>query len=175
MPLKDNKVIIDNFLDKNDLKASKEIIFSRNFPWFFSPFQTLENKDSSYFFHIFYINYRINSNFFKIVEPIIQILNPLSLINIRANCVVNRKKSDSDFHTDAFECIKLNHMTAIFYFNTNNGYTLFKDKSKVKCVENRMVIFPSSLEHKAVAQTDTERRIVVNFNFFPRDNNKQIL
>ena len=122
--------IIDNFLNKNDLKASKEFIFSKNFPWYFNPFQTLENKDSSYFFHIFYVNYKVNSNYFNLVEPFIKILNPLSLINIRANCVINRKKSNSDFHTDSFDCTKLNHMTSIFYFNTNNVNFFPRDDNK---------------------------------------------
>jgi hypothetical protein len=60
----------------------------------------------------------------------------------------------------------LKHKTAIFYINTNNGYTEFNDGTKVDSVENRMLIFPSKLSHRAVAQTDEDQRIVINFNYF---------
>lgn len=65
-------------------------------------------------------------------------------------------------HTD-FEC---DCMTSIFYVNTNNGYTLFKNNQKVKSIENRMVIFKSSEIHSSVTCTDSKVRCVINFNFF---------
>ena len=55
--------------------------------------------------------------------------------------------------------------TSILYMNTNNGYTKFKKGGKVKSVENRMVIFPSDLEHQGFTCTDNQRRVVINFNF----------
>ena len=67
------------------------------------------------------------------------------------------------FHTDF-----ANHdtyTTAIFYLNTNNGYTLFEDGTKVDSVENQIVIFHGSKKHCSVAQTDTNVRVNVNINF----------
>ena len=55
--------------------------------------------------------------------------------------------------------------TAIYYLNTNNGYTKFKKGGKVKSVENRMVVFDSTFEHAAVTSTNVDRRLVVNFNY----------
>ena len=163
-----NKEIKDNFLKENDLTLVKEEILSNRFPWFFSPTQTASTpKDSSFFFHCFYRDNRINSNFFNLIEPFLKILNPHSLINVRANCSLNRIKSNSNFHTDDLNSKNLTHKTAIFYLNTNNGYTEFeKDKEKIKSIENRLVIFPSQLSHRAVGQTDKDRRIVINFNFY---------
>ena len=161
-----SKKIKDNFLNKNDLNLIKEVILSNQFPWFFAPSQTLETKDSSYLYHCFYTDHKVNSNFFNLIEPFLKILNPHSLINVRANCLLNRKKSNSNFHTDNLGSKNLTHKTAIFYLNNNNGYNLFSDKSKVNSIENRIVIFPSNLMHRAIAQTDTERRIVINFNFY---------
>ena len=67
------------------------------------------------------------------------------------------------FHCDRkYDCT-----TAILYMNTNNGYTLLgeKEKIKIKSEENTMLIFNSQIKHCAVSQTDTERRVVINFNY----------
>ena len=57
------------------------------------------------------------------------------------------------------------HMVGLYSVNTNNGYTLFKDGTKVKSIENQMVIFDGKREHCSVAQTDTNVRVNVNINF----------
>jgi hypothetical protein len=53
----------------------------------------------------------------------------------------------------------------VYYINTNNGWTEFKKGGKVKSVENRMLIFDSSLEHMGVTCTDQKSRVVINFNY----------
>ena len=52
--------------------------------------------------------------------------------------------------------------------NYCNGYTIFDETEqfKLNCTENTVVIFDSSIEHCAVSQLDTEKRIVINFNGF---------
>ena len=55
--------------------------------------------------------------------------------------------------------------TAILYINTNNGCTRFKKGGKVKCVENRVVIFDAYLFHSGVTCTDQKRKVVVNLNY----------
>ena len=59
-----------------------------------------------------------------------------------------------------------NITTAILYVNSNNGYTLFEDGTKVESVENRIVLFDSNLRHTGTTCTEEKVRIVVNFNFF---------
>ena len=56
-------------------------------------------------------------------------------------------------------------MTSIFYINTNNGYTEFEDGTVINSVANRLVSFPLNTKHRMATQTDTQRRIVVNFNY----------
>ena len=63
-------------------------------------------------------------------------------------------------HVDFKDC-----KTAIFYLNTNNGYTLFDKGDKIPSLENRVVEFDSNLKHCAVDHTDTKYRIVINFNY----------
>ena len=67
----------------------------------------------------------------------------------------------------------LKHKTAIYYVNTNNGSTLFRDYStpgvskikKVKCEKNKIVIFDAIKKHKAKIQTNTDTRMVININY----------
>ena len=49
--------------------------------------------------------------------------------------------------------------------NTNNGYTTFKDGTKVDSVANRMIIFDSELDHTGTTCTDQKSRVIINFNF----------
>ena len=56
--------------------------------------------------------------------------------------------------------------TSIFYINTNNGYTKFKDGTKVESIANRMITFPANMEHCGTSCTDKNIRIVINFNYY---------
>ena len=58
-------------------------------------------------------------------------------------------------------------LTAIFYINTNNGYTYFEDGQKIESIENRMVMFPSNIPHAGATCTDEDRRVVLNLNYLP--------
>ena len=58
------------------------------------------------------------------------------------------------------------HKGAIFYLNTNNGLTILEDKVEVESIENRLLLFDSSKQHKSTTCTDDKCRINVNFNFF---------
>ena len=61
--------------------------------------------------------------------------------------------------------------TAIFYINSNNGYTIFKDtKEKVKSVPNRLLKFDTRMKHSGVSSTDEKRRVVINFNYIEKEN-----
>ena len=77
---------------------------------------------------------------------------------------------DNEFAGSRLPDGTLTSYTAIYYVNTNNGYTLFKDGNlKVDSVGNRIVIFDSCKLHKAVSCTDEKRRVVINFNYFTHE------
>ena len=161
------KKIKDKVLKKEIFKPIQKYLMSDEFPWYYASSQVSDVTDSSFMFHAIYHKHKINSTFFGMLSPLLDYLNPISLINIRANLQLNRTNVDSHYHVDDKPGKTLKHKTAIFYVNTNNGYTEFeKDKEKVKSIENRIVIFPAQLSHRAVGQTDEDRRIVINFNFY---------
>ena len=71
----------------------------------------------------------------------------------------------SDYHVDLKDVKSDIMTTAIFYLNTNNGATEFKSGEGVDSIKNRLVVFPKNTYHRAVNQTDTDKRIVLNFNY----------
>ena len=69
---------------------------------------------------------------------------------------------EPSYHTDnSFNCT-----TAIFYLNTNNGYTKFKDGTKIESISNRAIYFDSDLMHFGSTCTDKDFRFVLNINYF---------
>ena len=86
-------------------------------------------------------------------------------MNLNTRTFFHRK---TGFHNDQRhprEGHPLHQKTAVFYINTNNGWTYIKNGGKVKSVANRIVIFDSNLEHTGVTCTDEKRRVIVNFNY----------
>jgi hypothetical protein len=156
--------IINNFLKTEDFLKIKNFLFSQLCPWYFK--DSMTHKDSYFFFHCFYNHFAPQSSVFEeLIQPIVKLLHCNSIIEIRANLMLKKEKQySSNFHIDrGFSC-----KTAILYLNTCNGYTLLdnKEKLKIKCEENKILIFDSHVRHAAVSQTDTEKRIVINFNYF---------
>ena len=72
----------------------------------------------------------------------------------------------SSFHTDISELKGIPYKTAIYYVNSNNGYTEFEDGERVESVSNRMLIFDGNESHRGVTCTDEKIRVVLNINYF---------
>ena len=153
--------IIDNFLNDNDFKLVKDTFQVSNFPWYYTPFQVKPGDNSFMFCHLFVNDDKRHSLFTESMRPFLNKLNIKKLLRIKANLTTKKQvQIKGEMHTDFKNCT-----TAIWYLNTNNGYTLFENGNKVECVENRMVIFDSNLKHCGVESNDSETRIVINFNY----------
>jgi hypothetical protein len=158
--------IIDNFLSEEIFKSLQNTILGNNFDWYYNNYIDYENKINNkfQFIHFFFNNNWRGSNF-HLIEPILNIIEPFSLVRIKANLIT---KTDNiiinEFHKD-FKNIN-NLTTGIFYINTCNGYTLFKEGTKVESIANRFVSFDSELEHTGTSCTDENIRVVINFNYF---------
>ena len=159
-----NYKIIDNFLQKDVLISFQNLLMSTTLPWYWRENMT---KDDNFFFnYCFYNNHAPTSVFFnEFITPMLIKLKCNAPIEVRANLMLKKNICyNSNFHIDKnFNC-----KTAIFYVNTNNGYTILDKIKKIRIdsIENRMLVFDSKILHAAFSQTDTERRIVVNFNYF---------
>lgn len=162
-----NFKIIDNFLEKKQLKYLQNNIFSKDIAWYYNNSLNLpdNNKQHGFYNHSIYNNNKLNSPLFDKMDFFIKKLNIVALIEIRINSMYFQKDQyESYWHTDRpYKC-----KTGIFYLNTCNGKTLLKTDpiTEINSIENRMLVFDSQIEHKAVSQTDAKRRMVINFNYF---------
>ena len=155
--------VIDNFIDKDNLTVLKSVLESNSFPWYFEKksIKDSNNKLDYHFGHNFYLNDNVSSDFIKLLNPIIEKLKVNSLIRVKANLTM---KSDKPLNTtphidQTFDC-----KVALYYLNTTNGPTTIGDK-KVDSVENRIVLFNSSVKHFFSTCTDQSTRTTINFNY----------
>tara|TARA_R110000822_G_scaffold46498_1_gene123604 strand:+ start:355 stop:840 length:486 start_codon:yes stop_codon:yes gene_type:complete len=158
--------VIDNFLDKETFKSIKDLMLNNSFDWYYSNSITSEHLDRKefQFIHIFY-QYGEARNSYSIIQPIVKKINPFCLVRVKANLLtITPKIKEYDFHVDFKN--KQNLTTAILYINTCDGYTIFKDGTKVESVENRFIEFDSNLEHTGSSCTDENVRAVINLNYF---------
>ena len=153
--------ITDNFLEKSEFENINKTFHLSNFPWYFMPFKVHEGDENYQFYHLFLAKGKVLSKHFVILNPVLKKLGAKEIIRIKANLTLKQKEHiKSDMHIDFKDC-----KTAIYYLNTNNGYTLFDKGDKIHSQENRVVEFDSNLKHCAVDHNDTKYRIVINFYY----------
>ena len=169
--------IEDNFLEQNIFNALQTFIISK-LDWYYHGGIDYEGEKGKkfQFIHMFYSNKMPTSLLTEQMNPILEIINPISIWRIKANLLTRTPNIiENEFHVDMGDVSKeklKQWTTSIFYINTNNGYTEFQDgriameNTKVESVANRMVTFPTNLKHRGTSCTDEKRRIVINFNYF---------
>jgi len=163
---------IENFLGKKEFNELQTIIMSDDFDWHYN--DTIDykgQKNKFQFIHMFYDCFRSTSLYGEYINPIIEIIDPVTLWRIKANLLTRTPNIvENEFHDDMGENISKERLkqwtTAIFYVNTNNGYTKFEDGTKVESVANRIVFFSSNMKHTGTSCTDEKRRIIINFNYY---------
>jgi len=168
--------IQDNYLDEETYSNIKNIIMSQEkFSWFFSASQNgyanqeEQGLDTFYFYHVLFSTASINSPFFDYFVPLFTKMKINALINARLNLVTNTYGNGYNAkHIDKYSH-NLDHKIAIFHFTTNNGMTVLcsEDKEeKIETVENRLIKFNGDTEHYSVHQTDANRRVILNINYY---------
>ncbi len=176
--IKNNKITIKNVLSDEHFKQLTDIIMSDKFPWFYqnhvvhSHQSNTEEKYQIQFVHKFHEGSNIvtGPELWNMLFPIFAVLQPHTFLRVKANNIPGQNKIVTHgMHCDV--SVPLSY-TAIFYCNTNNGYTEFKDGDKVFSEANSMVIFPSYMEHTGSTCTDTRCRVNININFVAYWNNQ---
>jgi len=154
--------IIDNFLPENLFSELVDSI--KNIPWFYTQgIGNLSSEDAYYFTHSFYRNISYCSNFLPVVQPILDRIESKAIIRIKGNLYLSTPSLQKhDFHVD--EVYK--HYGAVFYVNTNDGFTEFENDVKIDSVANRVVFFDPTVLHRSTNCTDkAQPRITINFNY----------
>jgi len=165
--------IIDNFLSRDDHKFLVEEFVgvglnTGKVNWFLNNLIT-GTKDEVcnlyYFTHLFYQEQKIYSaEYESIIENIfLKKLNVKSLIRAKGNLYPGANKiTEHGSHVD----FPFKHNGAIYYINTNDGYTKLKDGTKIESVANRLLKFDASELHSSTDCTTDKYRVNINFNYF---------
>ena len=164
--------IIDNFLPEEEHKLIENTLTNDPlFPWFLNSDKSsdgelmeIDDLNNYQFTHTFYDKKIINSTYCNNLTLLFDsVLQTLSILRIKANLTIRTEELVRyGWHVD-FDSNK--HKTAIYYVNTNNGKTIFKNDLEVDSVANRLVIFNGDMIHTGTSCTDKKFRCVINLNY----------
>jgi hypothetical protein len=161
--------IIDNFLNKDQYDELHNAMFSADFPWYYANSVLPENLatckkfDNYQWAHSFYREYSFQSQHAIILLPIIKKLDPAAIVRIKGLML---SRTEENVEHGMHEDNTFNTTNALYYLNTNNGYTRFANGKKVDSIANRMVVFSSGIKHTGATCTDQKVRCAINFNYY---------
>ena len=168
-------VLIDDLLSKEKFADISTLLCDPDgiFPWYYFDSKVsyannpLDFNDYG-FVHSFYSRGRYVSELSQeevsAINPIYDALGAKQLIKVKANMTMATPSIyEYGMHTDVGH--GLESKTAVFYLNTNDGYTLFENGSKVESIANRAVIFDEKIRHTGTSCTNAKRRVVLNINY----------
>ena len=162
-----NYEVIDNFLPEKDFSVIKDVIMGNDFPWFYNDAITFEDDvggdlDNHYLTHLF-CYHQNQSPYLQLLSPLLSNLNIQTLLRVKANMHIKTNEVNvHDKHVD----MEQPHKAAIYYINTNNGYTILEDDTKIESISNRILLFDASRLHCSTSCSDVKRRVNININYF---------
>jgi len=165
--------IIDNYLNEKDFNFVHSTLNDEQFLWEWRKVANHNSKNygEDFQFMHFFIEYGktfyINASQLPItiVQRYAKDENKKFRISrAKANLFIKTSEQPKQlgYHKDITDSEKF--LTVILYLETSNGYTEFKDGTRIDSIKNRAVIFPAHIEHQTVTQTDTLFRTNINVN-----------
>ena len=162
----------NNFLSKKEFNHIKNIMLGTNFPWYYNNTKVdkkgKDDLNNYQLTHTFFRDGSVNSEAYRLLEPVLQKLNIKELVRIKANLVPRTFRIHKfEAHLDQEKDCK----AAILYMNTNNGYTYFNNGGRngsdkfVNSKENTIVLFKANQKHYGTTCTNEKIRVLINFNY----------
>lgn len=190
---KDGLTIIDNYLPEEVFKQIRYDVLDPNKPqhvhvnWNIAGILSNSTKPSNFqFTNTCYIDLKypnktpgiVDSRCFKYLLPLLKFINPYILLRVKTNVTTLQPAKDIKqryFHLDVEDDVLHKGMTAIYYLNTTDGPTVFEDPdiADVRCVENRIMVFPNHWRHSIQKHTDKMYRSVVNINWIDKEKEQR--
>ena len=184
--------IIDNFLDDEEFIRIESIFFKQSenrpyisdeldqqdFPWYFTNCTSYNPEHKNHvdtltnyqFVHGFFASHQCLSPYYHNLVPIFNKLGIKALVRCKANMQMRTEEIvERELHQDRPNNCNPDedpYTIAIYYLNTNDGYTRFEDGKKVESIANRMAIFSPKLKHASTTCTNQKRRLVLNINYY---------
>ena len=152
--------IYKNFLPKKDFLNFKKEIMGEYFPWYFNNQKVYKTKHLNDF--QFCNTFKDGNTANNLINIFIKKLKIKKLLRAKLNLTT---KTDKIYKFNYHQDWDSDCNVAIYYINSNNGYTHFKNKTKIFSEENKIVIFDNKLKHYGTTSTNTKTRIVLNMCF----------
>ena len=160
---------ITDYLEPAQHQHLLNTVSDGRFPWYWNDSVTYAEDqcglDDFQFVHTLYVDFSPSSEYFSLMLPILERLKPAALIRVKLN--LNPRTAEPvkfQLHRDVSDT---DCATAIYYLNSNNGWTEFETGEKIPSVANQMVMFPGPLLHTGTTSTDQKRRLILNINYIP--------
>ena len=173
----------DNFLKQTEHEALYNVFGTQDVNWYYNDFiNSPMDDDSDYNFQFVHPMYHYNesgttlikSPYKKLIDPILSKLNVQILLRMKFNMNTRTNEIiESNFHVDNITSPNA-YKIAIFYLNSNDGYTLFECGRMIESVANRVVIFDGKLKHCGTSCTNQKNRIVLNINYIDKPEKNKI-
>lgn len=174
-----NLEIFDNFLPDIEFKKLSDVLLSSDFPWYFNTGITnlseiKYDQTKFQFTHTFYLNCGWKSNYGQVLDPLLKLIKPFAIFRIKANLTtITPNRNIHGYHTDVIYPSNSGLKSACYYVNTNNGSTVFESGEVVDSIANRLIVFDVNKQHSGTSSTDSARRVVINFIYFPTKNSNE--
>ena len=165
--------LYDDFLPREEFESLQNLMLGDCFPWFFNRFTTYDpshgedavefaRKEGCKFTHTFWRDMEgpTSPHYDKLI-PLLKRCGAEHVVKIKANLLLKTPEIIQHcFHTDT----NVDCTTVVYYLNTCDGYTHFKDGTRVETIENRAILFNSQVHHGGSTCTNADNRIVLNIN-----------
>jgi hypothetical protein len=164
--------VVDNFLDKKEFEKVYNVLCASNFNWNIVEQLNHQNKDDICFAHPLIQNYTSISSYVEdLIKPIMMRRKKdfnnsvLEVYRSKVNLFLKSEQNKKyGLHNDIEKYS--NYETIIYYVNDNNGGTGFEDGMFIKQKANRALIIYGRVLHESIGQTDTNKRINININYY---------
>lgn len=170
--------IIDDLFSREEENLIEDLIFTDQFPWYFSNktvYNNFTDDDYNWFYHLLTEDNQHTSQYtIDVLNIFIKKYNTLcknlpkhlvpdfnQIYRMRFNLALNANEDrKTPIHVDQ----PFNHLTMIYYINNSDGVTVLDGISNISPKKGRILIFDGRLEHCAFFPKISPKRSVINFN-----------
>jgi len=161
--------IYQDFLPEPHYRVMRELFLTEKLPWYFND-RVVSTERQFMFTHAFMDNGQvINAHFFEPVKAMLSLIQEkksfIGVSRIKANLYTNQGKAlRHPAHFDIPPDSGVSHKVCIgvYHVNACNGLTVIGDR-KIPSRDNQLILF-DNVSHYGTVQTDTDIRVVLNFN-----------
>ncbi len=166
--------IYQDFLPDPLYRVIRDLFMTEKIAWHYN--DRVTTRDQHYMFTHTFMNdgQVINPYFFEPVRQMVGLIQArrrfIGVTRIKANLYTNQGEvieHPPHFDIPPESGLSEKYLIGVYHVNACNGCTIIGDE-KIKSEDNQLVLFDNQ-EHYGTTQTDTDTRVVINFNLRVRE------